>query len=257
MKLVWLFYFLFVNTTLFCHIYLGSCAARVGLANLNIISSSPLTDYYQAGVSNSGISTSLSQPFQFSGVENGNITYSQDFKKYHFSIGTLYLLSEYYNVYSNYLSINYSFQELITLGFSQKFISISEEENYFYTITDFGCKVSHEKTMIALNYSNILHKRSSRIDLPNIISTEIAFNPIKDTYIAFGLEKEKEHKLSKRFGVRYKIVKSLTLLTGYSLKPNQISFGVGVDYKKININYAVITHPELDSTHHISLIYEL
>ncbi len=257
MKLVWLFYLCLVNCSLLGHIYLDNCAARVGVANLNLISNSPLTDYYQAGVSNSGISTSISQPFQFSGVENGNITFSKNYHNNHLSVGSLYLLSDYYNLYSNYLSYNYSFQNIITLGISQKFISINETENYFSTITDIGCKITQEKTCLALNYTNLFHKNSSRIDLPNIFSTEISYNPLPETYVAIGFQKEKKHKVSTRFGFRYDLINSLTLLSGYSLEPNQIYFGIGLDYKRVNINYAINTHPQLDSSHYISIIYDM
>jgi hypothetical protein len=257
MKKVWLIFFYLVSNSLFCHIYLNSDAARVGVANLNLISSSPLTDYYQAAVSNPGLSTSISHPFQFSGIENGNISFSYKYKNFHLSAGSLYLISNHYNLYSNYLGFNYLIKDLLTLGISQKFISVFEEENYFYPVTDLGCKIAHAKTMLAINYTNILHKQNCRIDLPNIISTEISYNPLHDTFIALGLEKEKNHKLQTKFGIRYNLLESLTLLTGYSLNPNQISFGLGIDYRKMSINYAIITHPELDSTHHISLIYAL
>ncbi len=246
-----------VNSSLGAHIYLSSGADRVGVANLNIISHSPLTSYYQTGVYNDGISCSISQPFQFSGVENGNVSVSKSFHAYNISLGTLYLLSDHYTQFSNYLNFNYTIHDLITLGIGQKIITVNEEENYNYAITDIGCKIYKDKTKFAVNYTNLLQKESSKIELPNIVTTEISYSPTDDTDLAIGLEKEKNHQFSTSLGIRYKVMESLTLLSGYSLEPNQISFGLSINYQRFNVNYAIVTRPELNSTHHISLIYEM
>lgn len=257
MKLVWLVLISLVYSTLSAHIYLNNCAARVGVANLDIISTSPLTSYYQAGVSNPGIVCSISQPFQISGIENGSLAYSQKSHNSSFALGCNYLYSDYYSQYSNFLSYNYTIKNCLTIGIGQKFIMINEEDNYVYPLTDLGLLISQEKSKLVLNYTNVLNKKSSKLDLPTLFSSEISYRLKSDTFVAVGIEKEKQHKLTTKFGIRYKVLPSLTLLSGYSLEPNQMAFGVGVDYKKFSINYAVITHPELDSTHHISLIYEL
>lgn len=257
MRLFCLVFFCFISSNLVSHVYLSNCADRVGVANLNIISKSPLTSYYQSAIANDGISSSISQPFQFSGIENGSISFSNTYNRINFSLGSVYLLSDHYSQFSNYLALNYAVNKLITLGVGQKLVTVNEEENYSYPLTDIACLISHEKTKLAISYTNIFQKKSSKIELPNIFNTEISYNPIENTFIAVGLEKEKGYKLASRFGIRYKVLQSLTLLSGYSLETNQISFGVGVDYREFSIHYAVITHPELDSTHHISLIYEL
>ena len=257
MRLVLVMFIWLVHSVLFSYIYLHNCADLVGVSNLNTISHSPLTSYYQSAIANQGISCSISQPFQFSEIENGNISFSKKFKDTSFSLGSVYLLSEYYNQFSNYLNLNYTFHDLITLGIGQKLISVDEEENYSYTITDVGFKIAKDKTQLAINYTNIFSKKSSKLELPNIIDSEISYNPLENTFIAVGVEKEKSQKLSTRFGIRYKLLQSLSLLSGYCLEPNQISFGIGIDCRDITINYAIITHPELDSTHHISIIYGL
>lgn len=257
MQLFWLFFFCFISNNLASHIYLDNCADRVGVANLNTISKSPLTSYYQSAVGNDGISTSISQPFQFSGIENGSISISKTYSRINFSLGSVYLLSNHYSQFSNYIALNYTFKEIVTIGVGQKLISVNEEDNYSYPVTDIACLISHDKTKLAVSYTNIFQTESYKIELPNIITTELSYNPIANTFIAVGFEKEKGYKLASKFGTRYKVLQSLTLLSGYSLELNQISFGLGVDYQEFSIHYAVKTHPELDSTHHISLIYEL
>lgn len=256
MKKWWLFGFVVIFSPLFSHVYMNNCADRIGVANINIISISPLTSYYQAGVTNEGISTSISQPFQIAGVENGNISLSKNFRKMNISTGALYLFSDHYSMYSSYLNLNYELLEIISLGLSQKLISINETESYFETISDIGILISRDQTKLAINYTNLFNNKSNKLDIPNIISSEISYNPIKDTYLALGVEKEKRHKLSTKFGIRYRILSSLTLLSGYTLEPNQMFAGLSVSYKDFNITYAIATHPELDSTHQISLIYD-
>ncbi|MBI9032521.1 hypothetical protein JEZ13_11055 [bacterium] len=257
MKLVWLLWLLIFNISLFADVYLSSDADRAGLANLSIISKSPITSYYQASITNEGLSCSISQPYQFSGIENGNIAISKNVKNFNLSLGSLYLMSNYYNQFSNYLNLSYTFHDVITWGIGQKLISVYEEENYYYTTTDIGFLISQNKTKLAVSYTNLFKRKSSKLTLPNIISTEISYNPIPDVYLALGLEKEKNFKTCPKIAIRYKVLKSLTLLSGYSLEPNQISFGISVNYYKCFINYAIMTHPQLDSTHYITLIYGL
>ncbi|MFA7057398.1 MAG: hypothetical protein WC155_07555 [Candidatus Cloacimonadales bacterium] len=257
MRLLCLLLFLFSYFSLPAHIYLSNCALRVGVSNLNLISESPLTSYYQPAVSHQGIACSISQPFQFSNIESGNLCFSQAWQEANFTVGSNYLISSNYSTYSNFLNYNYTFQKLITVGIGHKLISVFEEEKYLANSTDIGFMLKQEKVALALSYTNLFHNKSSKISLPNIISTELSYQPQADVFLGIGLEKEKNHKLNPKLGIRYQLAESLSLLSGYSLEPNQMTFGANISYNKFNISYAIATHNELKSSHYISLVYDL
>lgn len=257
MRLFWLLLTLFSYLSLPAHIYLSNCASRVGVSNLNLISTSPLTSYYQPAVSHQGVACSISQPFQFSNVENGNLAFSQDLATGNITLGSNYLISSDYSTYSNFLNYNYTFQELITIGLGHKLVTVFEEERYLENSTDLGLMLKQEDLALAVSYTNLFHNQNKRISLPNIISTELSYQPQDDVLLGVGLEKEKNQKLNTKLGISYQIIENLTLLSGYSLEPNQITFGVNIEYSKFTISYAIATHNELKSSHYVSLIYGL
>jgi hypothetical protein len=68
--------------------------------------------------------------------------------------------------------------------------------------------------------------------------------------------KDKDDKMSPRFGADYSLFKSLSLRTGASLKPLELCFGVGCIVKKrLNLDFAFYHHNTLGFNPQISLAY--
>jgi hypothetical protein len=255
MKRFGLVILLFCLINLNGHIYLNNCADRLGVANISLLSQSPITSYYNPAISHEGISSSISQPYGFKDVDKGNLSISKDFQKYNITITSNYLISPHYTYFSNNLAMNYKFDNYAILGIGYKIVSIREEENYNLPETNIGLLLHKDNVRLAVSYSNLLNKKSSRIELPNILTSEISFKLNQFIGLALGLEKEKNYKQTTKIAIRYKALKSLELLSGYSLDPNQLFAGMQVDYKKIKTVYALESHLELGLTHTISLIY--
>ncbi len=257
MKLFWFFLFLFISTSINCHIYLNNCADRVGLANINLISKSPLTSYYNPAISNQGIACSISQPFGFSGIENGSLCVSKDVKTINITYATNYLLSSNFKEFVNELSINYSFKDMIILGISHKHVSICETSNYSGHLSDVGILIKNDAIKFAFSYSNILNDNNSRIELPKILTSEVSYRFNDITSFAIAIEKEMEEQINSKLGIRYTPIKSMSILSGYSYEANQIFAGLDVEYKRFMIAYAISNHVDLGISHYISLIYDL
>jgi hypothetical protein len=58
-------------------------------------------------------------------------------------------------------------------------------------------------------------------------------------------------------GLAYKVIKQLTGRIGVSTEPQTTYFGVGFQAKRIQLDYAINTHPNLNLTHNIGLVVKL
>lgn len=257
MKKYWFWLFLCYIVNINGHIFLNNCADRVGVANINLLSTSPNCAYYNPSLFNPGIATSISQPFGLSGIENGNITYASAIYKANVSLGVNYLLSDNYQQYSNFLSISYQLCDILTIGLSEKLITVYEYTNYKKWMTDVGILIKKDRLALAIAYTNLLHTPSAYLDMPNVISTEIAYSLSENSICGIALEKESNYALNSKIALRYALDKYMSVSSGYSFQPNQMFVGIILSYKQFSTNYAISTHLELGLTHYVSLKYEL
>ncbi len=255
MKRLWLFLLLGVSLSLNAHIYMSNCADRVGVGNISLLSKSPITAYYNPAVSNVGTSTSISQPYGFSQVENGNFSVTKELNKISISLGCNYLVSSNFNQFSNNLAVNYKFNKFLKIGLGHKVINIIENDKYAANSSDIALLLKKDNSKVAITYSNLFNNHSSKILLPSILVTELSYEPSATTSIGLAFEKEKGYKLTTKVGIRYRPLPSLSILSGYSIEPNQMFAGIDVTYKKASIVYAIASHLELGLTHYLTLIY--
>lgn len=74
--------------------------------------------------------------------------------------------------------------------------------------------------------------------------------------ITSEIEKVLDNEADFKTGIEYKVVKFVALRGGISVNPFKQYAGFGVDYQKVNIDFAVASHPVLGYSPQISLGYE-
>lgn len=72
----------------------------------------------------------------------------------------------------------------------------------------------------------------------------------------FGVEKELDYNPSFRFGIEYIPIKYFSLRSGFMNEPSSYSFGAGIHYSFLNLDYAFFTHQDLGLTHQAGIVID-
>jgi len=83
-----------------------------------------------------------------------------------------------------------------------------------------------------------------------------SYRPLASLTLAFQLQAQRGWPAQLRFGQEYRWRDLLFLRAGFADRPNAVSLGFGVAYKRFRLDYAVRTHPVLDLSHCLSLHYQ-
>ncbi len=90
--------------------------------------------------------------------------------------------------------------------------------------------------------------------IPVIYSSGISYYLLNDLNINLAVSKEIDKDFSLSFGIDYCLIDYLNLRFGFMNYPSTFSGGVGVNYAKFELDYAVFNHNDLGLTHQIGLI---
>lgn len=167
-------------------------------------------------------------------------------------------------------------ENIIGLGFARKFgpnfrlglkfdyllIKFSENYNNFSSIT-FECGIQYQinKNLCfgAYIFNPIIAKIKSlhKDKIPIIMRIGFSYMISDDFLITGEIEENFEQNFSYRFGVEYKIHKKMFLRSGYQLRPEIFTFGLGYDINDFCIDiYAHMNH-ELGASLGCSLIFKI
>ncbi len=89
--------------------------------------------------------------------------------------------------------------------------------------------------------------------IPTIARFGFSWHLSKESLINAEIEKDFDSSLRMKIGAEHEILNHLFLRIGISNKPNQISFGLGYQHKKLKANFAYSKHQNLGYTPSIDL----
>ncbi|MEM6298510.1 MAG: hypothetical protein AAF740_07470, partial [Bacteroidota bacterium] len=167
---------------------------------------------------------------------------------------------------------NYS-ENKVSLGYSHKIgmMSLGIQVNYFQTmIAEFGTKSVialelggvadlREDLKLGMHIYNFNQAKLANFEderIPTIMRAGLSYEPIKKLMLNLETEKEVDEPAMFKAGLAYQVLEDkLTFRTGLSTEPFINYFGLGFKYKFLIIDYALNTHPDLNMTNHLSIVY--
>ena len=243
--------------------YLG--ARSFGIAH----SSSTLADEYAVFnnpgalgyVENNSVSAGYLSLYQVDGLSSVFATFSKSVKNGFVSAGVFSLGDEVYR------------QDKLAIGFGNKFglASLGISINYHhYMIEGFGsggfasldiggvAELS-PKIYISGVIKNVTQTRISQYTgeyFPTLMSTGISFRPTDQLILYSQYDKDLENPGELKLGLEY-THSSLILRAGLLTNPANLFFGIGFHHKKLKMDYGMMNHQVLHSSHIITLSYIL
>ena len=198
-------------------------------------------------------------PFGMSELKNAFAAFTYPMNFGTMAIGGMVYGFDLYKESKISLGGSYNYQNNFYLGatLNYKNISIKNYGSKSAIIFDLGLlAIITDDLHFGFSYKNITHASlsSDTDELPVEIFSGLSYRIINSCVISLAIEKDIRYKVSPRFGIDYKIIKYLSLRTGFSKNPNLYSFGVGIHYSMFDFNYALFTHQELGLTHQIGVI---
>jgi len=180
--------------------------------------------------------------FGLGGTYFGNTAYSESL----FTLAYSRLLSENLSIALDFDYINLSIEEFgstsaFTFGLGLQF---SPSKNI-----DIGAHI-HNPIRVSLI-------QDGSETMPSIIKIGLAYHPEDEGFTLFTeVEKDIDRSTILKFGLDYQLIEKLSLRAGISTNPAYSSFGVGLNFGKIMLDFANRFHPVLGYSPHISLIYQ-
>lgn len=166
--------------------------------------------------------------------------------------------------HENTLSLAYSYPwEKISLGARVNYLQAGMAEigvRHAFTI-EIGVRAQllPELTLGAHIY-NVTQSRFGLLTperVPIVMKAGLAYQPSAKVTLVTEVQKDIDFPATINAGLEYEIVRNLRFRTGVGARPQLYAFGVGFSPKKLQIDYAIRTHPVLGLSHHLSLNLEL
>ena len=206
-----------------------------------------------------GMQISYSQLFELSELSLSEASFVLPYKKFRFGLGaSIFGEKDYYQEIILSFGTGYKLPNNISLGANLKYFRVSYSAVYSYFSTlglDAGLLYEPKKELkIGLTYQNLNQPHLARNyeDIPNLLALGICLAPIKDFSLIFELEKEKNYQMSYHFGQKINITNYFSLRLGLQAQPAQLSFGFGVNWKKMQLDWGYLTHPVLGGSQKVS-----
>lgn len=123
---------------------------------------------------------------------------------------------------------------------------------------DFGVRTQLAKTIFLaahffnVNQARLLAFQNERV--PSVLKIGFSYTPTDKLMVNIEGEKDLAFEPLYRAGIAYKIVPQLTGRVGISTLPQTSYFGIGFHSKRLQLDYAIHTHPRLNLTHNIGLL---
>ncbi|MEM9831835.1 MAG: hypothetical protein AAF944_14435 [Bacteroidota bacterium] len=131
----------------------------------------------------------------------------------------------------------------------------------FATAVDVGgvARLSPE-LFIGMQITNLNQAKKSRFSeekIPTRIQTGIAYQPTETIHLAVEVEHQAGESTEAKIGAEYTVVKKISLRCGVQTLDFRQFFGLGLEHRLLQIDYALQTHRVLGLSHQISLAYQL
>jgi hypothetical protein len=162
------------------------------------------------------------------------------------------------------LSLGYAYHLAgVNLGLKANYLQYSAENLGTKSVIgiDFGVRTQLSKTIfLAAHFFNVNQAKLQSFQnerVPSVLKVGFSYQPIEKLMVNVEGEKDLEFSPVYRVGLAYKVIKQLTGRIGVSTEPQTTYFGVGFQAKRIQLDYAINTHPNLNLTHNIGLVVKL
>ena len=101
------------------------------------------------------------------------------------------------------------------------------------------------------NYRNT----NASIYIPSSLNIGAAYQISNKVLIATSLTKVSQLKYDVSFGLDYQLIEPISLRGGITMKPFKQYGGVGIEYEKMNLDFAVTSDPNLGYSSQIGISY--
>lgn len=131
----------------------------------------------------------------------------------------------------------------------------------FTTAVDVGgiAKLSPELTF-GMQITNLTQAKKSRFTeekIPTQLQTGLNYRPTETIRLVAEVEHRVQHKTNAKFGMEYTALKKINFRCGVQTTYFRQFFGLGLNHRLLQIDYALRTHSELGLSHQLSLVYKL
>lgn len=104
-----------------------------------------------------------------------------------------------------------------------------------------------------LNQAKMADFEDERI--PTIMRAGVSYSPSKRVHVNIETEKDADYPAIGRAGIAYDLVDAITIRTGLETDPFIGTFGITFRSKKLHIDYALQTHPQLGLSNMLSMSF--
>ncbi|MEK8023774.1 MAG: hypothetical protein AAB229_08205 [Candidatus Hydrogenedentota bacterium] len=118
---------------------------------------------------------------------------------------------------------------------------------------DLGAGYSIDSARVLLNLRNLSGDRNDPDRLPIVGEIRGEWSPYRQMHLGVGGTFREDATGEYNVGIQYDIFKMISLLAGYQSGPKEWSAGAIARYQKINLQYGITAHRELDFSHTLSL----
>jgi hypothetical protein len=198
-------------------------------------------------------------PFGLKELANGFITYHEPLSLFNLSLGAMTYGFDLYK------------ENRISLCFAKKIsgnlFAGAMTNLHSLSIKNYGSDLSFSFDLGLLTYLTedirfgFCYKNITRAtfgdyedQIPTIFSAGISYSPLENSNINVAAEKDLELPISMRLGIEYLLLKYVALRTGFSTEPEKFTFGIGIIYSFLEVDYAIFNHQDLGLTHQVGII---
>jgi hypothetical protein len=177
--------------------------------------------------------------------------------------GTLNFESYGYDVYRETTlgaAFSGSFKEKLSYGIVLNYdhLSIKDAGSAATVGIDLGLMFRpQEKVTIGFSARNVNRPAIKSDELPQTFSMGISLRMIDPLILNADVYKDVKFPTDLRFGAEYQFFDKLFLRVGMATEPSRFSAGLGFDFGKGVIDYAIYSHPDLGVTHAISASFHI
>ncbi len=163
-------------------------------------------------------------------------------------------------------------EQLVSAALSNRFgmTSLGAKVNYIqYQVAGFGNKTGvtldfgglaqiTPQILVGAYMVNLTQASLNGLEqLPTKFVAGICFRPSDFFLLATDIAKDLGYDATWRIGTEYTIYKKVFLRTGFNLHPSTVCVGMGVQTKRIHVDYALQYHANQTGTHQASLALAL
>ncbi|MFO7895708.1 MAG: hypothetical protein R6U84_02095 [Candidatus Cloacimonadales bacterium] len=250
-----LFYYLHLAAN---GIFLQPSAYHHATSGLSLLYPHASNSRVHPSLQESGVESSLSRLFGLPQLPLYNLHFAYQRAQWGISLGSSFLDNALYQEISSNFGLSYRWDN-ISLGSSLHYLKTATHNYSDNAAWPLQLSLAWQEPFFstAFTFYNSFAAQLEQQPIPQILLWETALEITEKSKLGLGLEKENDFDFSLKIGSSYQILENFTILSSYQYQPDRLGVGVVFGIKKMEICYAIRTHPHLDLNHYISVHYEI